>query len=574
MNRSPRSGNRRRTFALQHNEVDFMVLQYTCRDSSVITTLSTSCQQSNWKIAVGGGSYVIDLKLIVDTRLMGKPSVGVVCNGKNIFPPSGSDKAKLKEDLKWQCPFRGTIVGIGERNRFEYKPEHGGGDLWYPATVLAQREDGLFKVAACIPAGEGVKEVEFPAIKQEFLREADGQKQQVCTPLRSLVLQVPMADPKNSTLSVDESTLMTHFFARPSPAPSKELGSSSLSGLLTPTRTLFRASRDGSQVTCELGHSQLSHFLSGQVNQIAQDISRERRNWRIQIGPFASHEIELERKYKSNKAVSLTVDGELLVESTAEDLESPDGLWQCNFHFYGEKFLDWEVFETSPSGSKLNTQAVVSEKRRYKHDCVVTCPVDPQTDFSDATLVIDGIEYLELPQTLRASEDIGLVLDVEALQGSYRLSVPIKVNMSPPSMLETALASLGVTGCGGSGRGSFCCGSAAPVQSQGEATVVPSGMEATLQDVLDMDVLFSPLSVNMNDFADDDSTPADLEKKDGHTALDAAAPSAQDAAAPSVEDEGTDQPEKIPVEETKKEEKQPLRQKNRDDNKKKCCIVQ
>jgi len=546
-----------------------MVLQYTCRDQSVITTLSTSCQESNWKIAVGGGSHVIDLKLIVDTHLVGKPSVGVVCNGKHIFPPSDNDRAKLKEDLKWQCPFRGTIVGIGERNCFEFKPEHGDGDLWYAATVLGQREDGLFKVAVSMPAGEGgLRVVEFPAVKEELLREAEGQKRPVKTPLRSLILQVPMADPKSSTLSVDGSTLMTHFFSRPTPAPSKEQGGSSLTGLLTPTRTLFRVSRDGSQVTSELGHDQLSHFLSGQVKQIAQDASKDRRTWRLQIGPFATHEIELERKYRFNKTISLTVDGELLVESTAEDLESPEGIWQCNFRFSGEKFVDWEVFEKSPSGQTLRTQAVVSDKRPYSHECVVSFPVEEalasQMDLSVATLVIDGIEYLELPKGLQAVEEEGLTLDVQALKGSYSLSVPTKVNTSPPSMLENALASLGVTGCGGPGRGVFCCGSTAPAQIQGEATVVPHRMEAAGQDIQDMDILFSPLSVDGHDFMDDDHTPAGSEKKEDSNALDAATPSAQV--------EGTGQ--QIPVEEHNKDEKEPLRQNDKDNKKKKCCVVQ
>jgi len=546
-----------------------MVLQYTCRDQSVITTLSTSCQESNWKIAVGGGSHVIDLKLIVDTHLVGKPSVGVVCNGKHIFPHSDNDRAKLKEDLKWQCPFRGTIVGIGERNCFEFKPEHGDGDLWYAATVLGQREDGLFKVAVSMPAGEGgLRVVEFPAVKEELLREAEGQKRPVKTPLRSLILQVPMADPKSSTLSVDGSTLMTHFFSRPTPAPSKEQGGSSLTGLLTPTRTLFRVSRDGSQVTSELGHDQLSHFLSGQVKQIAQDASKDRRTWRLQIGPFATHEIELERKYRFNKTISLTVDGELLVESTAEDLESPEGIWQCNFRFSGEKFVDWEVFEKSPSGQTLRTQAVVSDKRPYSHECVVSFPVEEalasQMDLSVATLVIDGIEYLELPKGLQAVEEEGLTLDVQALKGSYSLSVPTKVNTSPPSMLENALASLGVTGCGGPGRGVFCCGSTAPAQIQGEATVVPHRMEAAGQDIQDMDILFSPLSVDGHDFMDDDHTPAGSEKKEDSNALDAATPSAQV--------EGTGQ--QIPVEEHNKDEKEPLRQNDKDNKKKKCCVVQ
>jgi len=549
-----------------------MVLQYTCRDNSVITTLSTSCQESNWKIAVGGGSHLIDLKLIVDTHLLGKPSVGVVCNEKHIFPSSGNDRAKLKEDLKWQCPFRGTIVGIGEKNRFELKPQHGGGDLWYTATILEQREDGNFKVVAWMPNNEGdLREVEFPAVKQESLREAQGQKRPVVTPLRSLVLQVPMADPKNSTLTVDGSTLMTHFFARPTPAPSKEPG---LTGLLTPTRTLFRVSRDGSQVTCELGHNLLSHFLSGQVKHLDQDSTKERRSWRIKIGPFATHEIVLERKYMFNKAISLMVDGELLVESTAEDLESPEGLWQCNFQFCGEKFLDWEVYEKSPSGSTLYTQAVVSEKRPYSHECVVSFPVEEafasSIDLSVATLVIDKTEYLELPQALEVVEEQNLVLDVEALKGSYSLSVPTKVNTAPPSMLETALASLGVTGCGGAGRGVLCCGSSGPVPNQGEATVVPQRMEASGQDIQDMDILFSPLSVDGNDFMDDDLTTAGAEKKDESTARDAAAPSAQV--------EGVHQPEvmpeKIPVEESKKEEKEPLRPDKKDGSKKKCCVVQ
>jgi len=306
------------------------------------------------------------------------------------------------------------------------------------------------------------------------------------------------------------------------------------------------------------------------VKQITQDASRERRSWKVQIGPYAVHEIELERKYTFNKAISLTVDGELLVESTAEDLESPEGLWQCNFRFSGEKFLDWEVFETSPSGSKLHTQAIVSEKRPYSHECVVSFPVEEaiasQMDLSVATLVIDGIEYLELPQTFQAVEEESLVLDVDALRGSYMLSVPTKVNESPPSMLETALASLGVSGCSGPGRGVFCCGSTAAEQSQGEATVVPQRMEATEQDIQDMDILFSPLSVDGNDFIEDDHTPAGSEKKEEKTAPDVAASPAQA--------EGTRQPEQIPVEESKKEEKEPLKQSDKDGSKKKCCAVQ
>jgi len=304
------------------------------------------------------------------------------------------------------------------------------------------------------------------------------------------------------------------------------------------------------------------------VKQIAQDASKDRRTWRLQIGPFATHEIELERKYRFNKTISLTVDGELLVESTAEDLESPEGIWQCNFRFSGEKFVDWEVFEKSPSGQTLRTQAVVSDKRPYSHECVVSFPVEEalasQMDLSVATLVIDGIEYLELPKGLQAVEEEGLTLDVQALKGSYSLSVPTKVNTSPPSMLENALASLGVTGCGGPGRGVFCCGSTAPAQIQGEATVVPHRMDAAGQDIQDMDILFSPLSVDGHDFMDDDHTPAGSEKKEDSNALDAATPSAQV--------EGTGQ--QIPVEEHNKDEKEPLRQNDKDNKKKKCCVVQ
>lgn len=497
---------RRRTFAVGTNEVDFAVLEYTCRDSSVISSLGKSCMESSWKIAVGGGSSMLDLKLTVDTKIVGKPEVSFVCGGKPVFPPSGSkSKGKLKEDLKWQCPFRGTIQGIGERGRYELKPEHASSDIWYPATVLEQRSDGLFKAVAMMPSDEKLpKEVTMPAVRQENLREVDGQKKQVRTPMRSLVLEVPVKDPLRSTLSVDGSQLITHFFARPTPPPPKGAKAETEDSTDGPTvakpvhpRLLFSVSKDRSAVTCEVGHSVLVHFLNGEVRRPpGQDGDKSKRSWSVQIGPFATHTIEVERRYTLSRVVTLVVDGDLLVESTAEDLESPEGFWECRFRFVGEKFLDWKIFETTPAGGTLRTQTVVSEKRTYHHDCVISIPTDERysttgVDLSTAKLTIDGTDFSELPETREVHGEESLVLAPEALKGVYSLSAPSKINYSPPSSLSTILDSMGVS-CG-AGGGLFCCGGSAHPAGLGDIVAVPTRMEATGPTSLDPAILFSPI---------------------------------------------------------------------------------
>lgn len=469
-----------------------MVLQYGCLDNGVVQALGKSCLVWNWLVSVGGGSTV-DLKLTVDTHILGKPEISLTMGGQSIFPPSGGkEKAKLKEDLKWQCPFRGQIAGVGELHRYELRPEHGDGSTWYPATVRRQRDDGLFEVSAQLPGGEASKEVNFPAVRRELLRDAES-KIPVKPEMRSLVLTVPCKDPKNSTLTVDSSdssTLITHFFARRTPAVVKDQATTLADAKYEPSRILLSATQNRSAVTCSVGHTVLEHFLSGEVRGSHQELSGHRGHWKVQIGPFAFHTIELERRYLLSQVFTLAVDGEILCEASAEDLESPSGTWECSFRFLGEKFLDWEVFEQTPAGVTLGTSGLVSKRTAYSHECVVSFPTDGSIDLRNARLTVDGTQHSELPSYREVPLEKPLILDPDALKHSYNLEAPVKYNKNA-SLMNTVMASLGIS-CGPS-NGLFCCGAGNGHQYQHDTVVMPTRMDNNAPGILDPKLIYPQL---------------------------------------------------------------------------------
>ena len=69
-------------------------------------------------------------------------------------------------------------------------------------------------------------------------------------------------------------------------------------------RVSFSELRDRSHVTCEMGHQQPSHFLSGEVRRASQDSSRERHTWVSQNGLCAKQVGEVEKTWSGTRSAS------------------------------------------------------------------------------------------------------------------------------------------------------------------------------------------------------------------------------------------------------------------------------
>merc|ERR1719491_1814421 len=89
-------------------------------------------------------------------------------------------------------------------------------------------------------------------------------------------------------------------------------------------------------VSVNVGAAVLRHFLSGEVRIGDSGATRLAKWWTFQLGPFATHTVKLEKKNRFSTILTLTVDDEVLVECSGEDLGSSPGIWQCKFRFVGE----------------------------------------------------------------------------------------------------------------------------------------------------------------------------------------------------------------------------------------------
>lgn len=481
---------KQRTVAIDKDEVDFRILTYRALDSSALTSLGKHCKETHWRIAVGSGKKTIDIQLNVDRSVVGNCEVAVLCDGKQVFPvpdgysnaAPGQDKASLRETFTWRHPFRGTVKGLGKTKYFEIRPMHLHAESWHPATLKEQMDDGTFRAMVYMPDGSGgEKEVYYPLVQKDNLRERATRKPLVI-PERALVLTVPVQDPLHATLQVDQE-LCTHFFARPTPPPAKPPLKANKN------RITLQVNQDRTEVSADVGYSTFGHFLDGEVRAVKADATRTRHIWAIQVGPFAEHVIELAKNIKSNKVYVLTVDSEVLVEAAAEDIESREDWWECQFRLMGEKFLDWDVYETDPDGNALDSKGVVSQKTKYSHELIVSFTAS-DANLGRAKLHIDNVDFTELPQMRDLRDRDKLVrCPPEALRGTYNLLTPYKVNDQEPDGFAALGKALGGLFCNPGGFFLGCC-NRPPFDTVGEGTVsfqppramAPAPMEAGPDD--------------------------------------------------------------------------------------------
>jgi len=154
-------------------------------------------------------------------------------------------------------------------------------------------------------------------------------------------------------------------------------------------------------------------------------------SWTFQLGPFAEHTVKIVKNYTLGKIITLMVDGDVFVESTAAEIGCQGTAWTCNFSFVGERVLDFEVYKTNTDGAPLDETAHVEERRKYKHECSVVIP--NERDLSSAQFFINGVAFrdLDLKPQSEYHEPV-LSMAPRVLQQSYGIAVPYKVDHAAP----------------------------------------------------------------------------------------------------------------------------------------------
>jgi hypothetical protein len=414
-----------RTCIIDKAEVDIMVTQFLCHDDTLRSHFGKGSKESTWAVQAGKDATPIGIKLHVDRNVISYPELAVECDGKHVFPLNGHAKGKLREDFTHQWPFRGSARGIGEKNRFEVRSAGTGSEHWFPATLTKQREDGLFELLALMPDNAGAfKEVSYPAVCAADIRDAaTGKMFQV--PERTLTLEVPASDPTNATLCVDGHDLITHHFARATPPPS-----------VGPKAINVDVSKDRENAQANVGHSVLAHYLSNEVRAVTQNAEKRKCTWTIQVGPFAEHNIEIETRMAS-RIVTLTVDGETLVEASAEDIDCVGDHWECKFRLVGENCLNFNVPETNADGCVLDSRAVVDRRSKFVRECRVS--LSDESNLHWAELFVDGVDFRNLPMKREEHEEERVQVTAQAFRMTYGVPIPYKVNEEASSGLSAFL---------------------------------------------------------------------------------------------------------------------------------------
>jgi len=178
-------------------------------------------------------------------------------------------------------------------------------------------------------------------------------------------------------------------------------------------------------VSADVGHDVLSHFLSDEARAVSSSFDHSYRSWRIQLGPFAEHEVRVERRHQLSNIVTLMVDSHPFVEACAEDIDCEGGIWECRFRFIGERAIDFQIHETTRFGQPLDKKSCVTQRRKYEHKFHVK--IDNLSDFSSAAFVLDDVcfEELHVREVPWREANISMALDAMTMQ--YGLTPPYKI---------------------------------------------------------------------------------------------------------------------------------------------------
>jgi len=272
------------------------------------------------------------------------------------------------------------------------------------------------------------KAVHFYAVDKDDIREAVT-KRPLQVSEHDLFLVVPHRNPLAATLTIDDNQRALDFLARPTPAPQD---------CKKKPVVELTVSDDGRFVTSNVGHSVFAYHLSGEARMVRHSSKKYEENWTIQLGPFAEHTIGVAWHNWPNRGWTITVDGEMLVDSHTKG-ERSDGVWECDFSFVGEKLTDCEVHGINREGTLLVSKGHVLQRDRTVNRCAV------KVDFKKgvAQLLVDDVKFEKLPLQKTAYEEAPLRIERAWLYSNYGFQLPLKVNYEAPIGLVGGLRAAG-----------------------------------------------------------------------------------------------------------------------------------
>mmetsp|Transcript_86794 Transcript_86794/g.135891 ORF Transcript_86794/g.135891 Transcript_86794/m.135891 type:complete len:584 (+) Transcript_86794:82-1833(+) len=478
----------RRTRALTEvvdtTEVALVVEQWFCEEHSVKKKVGAQSKTTQkWRVrAVGRGDTLVgdidkmktskanealDIEVVIDEGILSGAALGpqlrVCTNSGHIFPARG-DKARIYEDIRHEWNFRGIVSGIGligeNKDRWilgtiptetpQDPTTHAIQDIVlgqsaikslyevelngkrYPAVLKRQRPDGCFEAAVFQPDLRGMLEIrDYPSLHKSAIFEA-GTMEHIAVPEVLLALDIPKANPHSMNLSVAGQKFTDHL-GRVSPhkgtarqriyidAPRRRIP---IAKQMT-SAAIGIENEDPASIN--VGASVLNHFLSGEVRRGKSDSTRLSKWWEVQLGPFAEHRIEIEKKNRLSPMLTLSVDGEVLCECVGEDLGCGSEEWRCRFSFVGERHIDFNVYEETRDGRELETKSVITKPYCYDHNVEVVYTRRNIDDFHTVQLSVDGVPFNELEQIFLTRDEVSLNITRKVLLNQFGLEVPRKL---------------------------------------------------------------------------------------------------------------------------------------------------
>jgi hypothetical protein len=437
--------SRAKTQNVVDSDVVFLVLEHKAHDNKTERSLAAHQKRISWKVALVHDLRPMEFAVSVDQRATFNPEVNVTKDGEQLFPSEGSKTmAKLSSDFIWTQPMRGKLPDIGKTGVYLVRPLHGR-EQWYKATITEQHNDQTFDATALVPSTDPSQpqkgtEVQLQNLPVQNIRRvgkggAGHNMEKVEIPQRNLVLTVPAKEPVKATLAVDDG----------SGRPETEEDIGKLLGRVSPCIAIKSAVGD-QPVPCkgtslqlvlskedDRGRKSISgnacqavveQFLTSEPRAVKTEASMDSHSWTVQLGPFAEHTIVLERRHKGSHMLTLTVDGELLVESSGPDLGSPNGYWKATFRFVGEKTLEWNL-------EAMGLGIVRQKKEKVDYECMILFE-ESKKELRTARFTIDEEDFKEMPDKIDTAGHRNIDnVEYDQFKRAYNIEAP-RINAAAP----------------------------------------------------------------------------------------------------------------------------------------------
>jgi len=380
----------------ESKDLEVKVGKFQCHDE---TSLGKHHKKWNWTFSIGESNQEWEVK--VDEAMVGAKNLQFTVDGKNVI------NSKMQQDFEHKLPVRGTL-----KLEKEYEVKSMGCDHWYPATLTSARADGKYEAEALVPDQYGnQRKVHYPIVEASCIRDPFTKKV-VEVPSSMLALAVKKDCALTPQLTINGQPF-TSYICVPSPALNKP-----------PAEINFTVNKDRSNVTADVSHGKLKQALDatkpGTVCSKACQKAKLKCEWILQIGAFGEHHIVAEKKSKSSKELSISIDDNLIVGGSAADLGGKE--WSADIALQGKLVLKFKLHRTNGSGVATDETAIATKTLLHSNTLRITVP--DLNNLETAMLECDEVEFSQLQQYKVWTTESNIDDSLEVLESTHGVSVP------------------------------------------------------------------------------------------------------------------------------------------------------